>query len=35
MEEEEDEKNTQKKECFISFAKINKYYLFPFLAPIF
>ena len=34
-EEEDDEKNIQKKECFISFAKINKYYLFPFLAPIF
>ena len=33
--EDEDEEKTQKKECFISFAKINKYYLFPFLAPIF
>ena len=34
MEEEEEEKPT-KKEFLFSFAKINKYYLFPFLAPIF
>ena len=30
----DDEKN-KKKESLFSFAKINKYYLFPFLAPIF
>lgn len=31
----ERDKNSNKKECLFSFAKINKYYLFPFLAPIF
>lgn len=30
-----DEENVNKKECIFSFAKINKYYLFPFLAPLF
>ena len=31
----EDEEKNKKKESLFSFAKINKYYLFPFLAPIF
>ena len=33
--EEEDEEIKNKKEHLLSFAKINKYYLLPFLAPIF
>ena len=32
---EEEYEKTNKKECLFSFAKINKYYLFPFLAPLF
>ena len=31
----EDEEKNKKNESLFSFAKINKYYLFPFLAPIF
>ena len=32
---EEMDENSNKKECLFSFDRINKYYLFPFLAPIF
>ena len=33
--EETKEQNKEQKECLFSLAKINSYYLFPFLAPIF
>ena len=32
---EERDKNSNKKECLFSFDRINKYYLFPFISPIF
>ena len=36
MENEKDnKKNKKEKECLFSFARINSYYLFPFIAPVF
>ena len=35
MEEDEEQTTENKKECLFSFAIINKYFIFPFLCPIF
>ena len=34
-DKEDNKQNENKKECLFSFARINSYYLFPFIAPIF